>query len=81
MKVLGIDLPKMKRLSSNGYDIDTLCPGLLDDKNENNSNQKVSQPIDWFMPDLSANKKKIASKNAISKPGVYDHYSRRHGGL
>jgi hypothetical protein len=33
------------------------------------------------MPDLSANKKKIAGKNTNSKPGVSDHYHKKHGGI
>ena len=40
MKVLNIDIQKMRRLTSNGIDISKLAPGLFDEGGDSSFNQK-----------------------------------------
>jgi hypothetical protein len=61
MKVLNLDIQKMRRLNQNGIDINKLAPGLFDDSGDSSYTQKQGATLDWYHPDFNGGKKKLAN--------------------
>ena len=61
MKVINLDIQKMRRLNQQGIDINRLAPGLFEDSSDptgTNYNQKQGATLDWYLPDFTGGKKK-----------------------
>lgn len=73
MKVLNLDIQKMRRLSTSGIDINKLAPAIFDDQGENNFNQKQGAILDWYLPDFTGGKKKNnVGKTTDTKNGPHN---------
>lgn len=57
MKVLNLDIQKMRRLNASGIDINKLAPAVFEDGGEGGFSQKQGAILDWFIPDFSGKKK------------------------
>jgi hypothetical protein len=61
MKVVNLDIQKMRRLNQQGVDINRLAPGLFEDASDPTGttfNQKQGANLDWYIPDFTGGKKK-----------------------
>jgi hypothetical protein len=59
MKVLNLDIQKMRRLNASGIDINKLAPAVFEDGGEGGFTQKQGAILDWFIPDFSGKKKNV----------------------
>ena len=59
MKMMNLDIAKMRRLSLSGIDVSKLAPNLFDNEHSEYAfAQKQGGTLDWYLPDFDKSKRK-----------------------